>query len=158
MRLDLAPPAKERRLRAKTRDNQKVRHALGAAALAILVAWAAGCAPGPLDVQTIQLGRSLNPDHSVGDHATLFKPHDTIYVSILNSGSGAGTIKVRWMYGSRVVDEPEKTVSYQGASATEFHLQGTRGFPAGDYSVEVFVDGVSVGHRAFRVDDDRVPK
>jgi hypothetical protein len=130
---------------------------MGAVALAMTIV-AAGCASGPLDVQTIQLGRSVNPDRSVASPSTLFKPHETIYVSVLTADTGKGTIKVRWMYGSRVVDEPQKTVSYKGASATEFHIQSAGGFPAGDYSVEVFVDGTSVGRRAFKVDTDRVSK
>jgi hypothetical protein len=32
-------------------------------------------------------------------------------------------------------------------------LQNSGGFPPGDYSVEVLIDGVLVGTRAFKVDD-----
>lgn len=114
---------------------------------------AAGCADAPLQVQTIQVGRSINPDRSVATPTTLFKPHDTIYVSVLTTDTGSGTIGVRWLYGTKVVDEPTKTVSYQGASATEFHIQSAGGFPRGDYSVEVLVDGKPAGKRTFKVDD-----
>jgi hypothetical protein len=34
-------------------------------------------------------------------------------------------------------------------------MQNSGGFPAGDYSVEVFIDGQSVGKRTFKVDDPR---
>ena len=101
---------------------------------------------------TIQLGRSLNPDNSVASHTTTFKTSDTIYVSVLTTETGKGTFRARWTYAGRVVDEPSKTVSYKGAAATEFHLQGTGGVPPGDYNVEVFLDDKSVGSRAFRVD------
>lgn len=121
--------------------------------IAGLVIIAAACRPGPLRVDAIQLGRSLNPDQTVAGHTTVFKRFDTVYLSLLSSDPGAGTIQARWTYAGRVVDEPEKEVSYRGAGgATEFHLQSADGFPPGDYNVEVFVDGVSVGSRAFKVE------
>ena len=120
--------------------------------LALTVA-TAGCRPDePLRVSTIQTGRSLNPDNSVGAHTTTFKPDDTIYVSVLTTDAGAGTIGARWTYAGRVVSEPKQEVSYKGPAATEFHIQNSGGFPPGDYAVEIFLDGVSVGKRAFRVE------
>jgi hypothetical protein len=116
---------------------------------------AAGCGPTePLRVETIQLGRALNPDNSVAGHTTTFKPLDTMYVSVLTPEKGRGTIGVRWTYEGRVVGEPSKDVVYRGAAATEFHIQNSSGFPPGDYSVEVFLDGKSVGKREYRVDTD----
>ena len=113
---------------------------------------ASACAADPLTVSTIQLGRSLNPDNSVASHTTAFKTNETIYVSILTPASGAGTFRARWTYAGRLIDEPTKTVSYKGEAATEFHLQGAGGIPPGDYTVEIFLDDVSVGSRAFRVE------
>jgi hypothetical protein len=55
------------------------------------------------------------------------------------------------MYGGRVVGEPKKQVSYRDEAATEFHLQSAGGFPVGDYTVEAFLDGKSVGTKTFRV-------
>jgi hypothetical protein len=120
---------------------------LGSAVLAL------ACGPtAPLELETIQLGRSINPDGSVGLHTTTFKPADTIYVAVLTKDAGAGTIGVRWKYGSNLVGEPEKKVSYREPRATEFHLSNSGGFPPGDYSVEAFIDGKSVGVRPFKVD------
>jgi hypothetical protein len=120
--------------------------------LAVLVA-GFGCGPRePLSVETIQLGRSLNPDNSVASHTTVFKPDDTIYVAVLTPAAGHGTIGVRWTYVGRIVSEPEREVSYRGPAATEFHIQNSGGFPPGDYDVEVFLNGESVGNRPFRVE------
>jgi hypothetical protein len=111
-----------------------------------------GCAPsGPLQVETIQLGRSLNPDNSVAAHATTFERTDTVYVSILTAGPGSGTIGVKWSYLGRVIDEPQRQVSYREPAATEFHLVNSNGFPPGQYTVEVVVDGKSAGTRNFNV-------
>ena len=111
------------------------------------------CGPqGPLRVDTIQLGRSLNPDNSVGTHTSTFKPLDTMYVSILTPEKGRGTIGVKWTYAGRIVSEPTKEVSYKGPASTEFHIQNSSGFPPGNYSVEVFLDGQSVCKRDYRVE------
>src|SRR5262245_53272266 len=109
----------------------------------------------PLQVEKVQLGRTLNPDNSVATHTSVFKPADTVYVAALSGEKGYGTFKVRWMYQDRLVDEATKEVSYRGRSATEFHLQSAMGFPAGDYSVEMFLNGQSVGKRAYRVEERR---
>lgn len=124
------------------------------AALTVLLTIAAiGCGPAaPLRVDTIQLGRSLNPDNSIGTHTSTFKPLDTMYVSVLTPEKGRGKIGVRWTYEGRLVSDPSKDVSYKGPAATEFHIQNSSGFPPGNYSVEVFLDGTSVGKRDYRVE------
>ena len=111
------------------------------------------CRPSePLRVATLQLGRSLNPDNSVGIHTTRFKPDDSIYVSVLSDKPGYGTVAVRWLFSGQLVSEAKKEVSYQRAAATEFHLQNSGGFPPGEYSVEILINGEPAGRRAFRVE------
>jgi hypothetical protein len=129
-----------------------IRFATSLLALIVTLAFLAGCSPTePLKVETIQLGRSLNPDNSVAEHATSFRPSDTVYVSVLTPTPGRGTIRVRWTYGGQVIDEPEREVSYRDSAATSFHLVNSGGFPIGNYGVEVFLDGQSVGTRNFNV-------
>jgi hypothetical protein len=114
----------------------------------------AGCSPGvPLKVQTLQLGKSLNPDNSVGTHTTRFKPDDTIYVSLLSDEPGEGTVSVKWVFGGQVVSEAKRDVSYMRPAATEFHLQNSGGFPAGEYRVDLFINGQPAGTREFRVEN-----
>jgi hypothetical protein len=113
-----------------------------------------GCGPGePLRVVQIQLGRSLNSDSTVAGTAFAFKPHDTIYLSVTTAGKGSGTIGVRWTYGSHVIDEPKKQVryAYKDSISTDFRLESGSGFPPGEYTAEVFLDGQSVGTKKFRV-------
>jgi hypothetical protein len=125
-----------------------VRAGLVAALLAL-----AGCSPGvPLEVKTIQLGRSLNADDSVGAHTTRFKPDDTIYVSLISEERGEAVVTVRWIFQGQVVSEATREVSYMQPSATEFHLQNSGGFPAGQYRVDILIDGEPAGSREFRVE------
>ena len=124
-----------------------VRGLLGALAIVCTIA----CS-GPLQLTNIQIGRSLNQDGSVASITTLFKPSETVYVAV-QTGAGKGVIGVKWKYGSKVVAEPTKNVDYNtGPKSTEFHLQNSGGFPPGDYSVDIFLDGVQVGTRAFKVE------
>lgn len=121
------------------------------AALALLLV--TGCGPSePLKVATLQLGRSLNPDNSVGTHTTRFKPDDTVYVSILSDEPGYGTITVRWYLHGQRISEASREVSYTRAAATEFHLQNSGGFPAGSYRVDVLINDELAGSREFRVE------
>jgi hypothetical protein len=127
--------------------------AVRAAGIALLLVLAAACKPSEtLVVQTIQTGRSLNSDNSVATHTTRFAPKDPMYVSVLTTARGSGTIEVRWSLGGRVVHQATKEVSYLEGAATDFRFQAADGFPPGDYTVEVFLDGKSVGTRTLRVE------
>ena len=128
-----------------------VTRALSFLPVLLILAVTTGCADAPLALANIQIGRSLNPDRSVASITTLFKPSETVYVSVQTTGAGKGTVGVKWMFGTQVIDEPTKPVSSDGAFSTEFHMQNSGGFPPGDYSVEVFLDGQSVGKRVFKV-------
>jgi len=128
------------------------RRAAAGLALAVALAVAAGCNNAPLKVSAIQLGKSLNSDNSVGNHATTFKPNDTVYAAVLTNESGSGTIETKWYYGSTRVSEMKKDVSYHGEAATEFRFHNTAGFPPGAYRVEFFLDGQPVGERTFKIE------
>jgi hypothetical protein len=118
----------------------------------LVLAGAAGCGSGePLHVTTLQLGRALNADNTVAAFTTRFAPHDTVYLAVVTAGAGSGTISVRWTYFGHVIDEPKRKVSYQDIAATEFHLKTAAALPPGDYIVEAFLEGQSVGTRPFQV-------
>src|SRR5215207_4244288 len=111
----------------------------------ILCTCVAVCGSRPLHITAIQLGRSLNADHSVAEFTTIFDPQDTVYLSVLTAGGGSGTISVRWTFGGKVMGEPKKRVANQDVAATEFTLQSAAGFPPGQYTAEIFLDGKPVG-------------
>jgi len=139
--------------RSDLRDLRDLRgKALVVLLIALMVLSTACSNHDPIRATTIQLGKSLNPDRTVGSHTTRFKPGDTIYAAVLTTGSGSATISARWTYAGRVVGEPRKEVRYKGDAATEFHLQNSSGFPPGDYRVELFVDDTSAGSRGFRIE------
>ena len=115
-----------------------------------------GCGPsGPLKVKTIQTGRSLNSDNSVGLLTQRFRPDQSIYVAVLTDGPGKGTLTAKWTYAGRTVSEDTKKVSYRDSAATEFHITNSSGFPPGDYSVEILLDGKPVETRSLKVEKEK---
>ena len=131
---------------------RSTRHGWSYGFLAAAIALTAACSQGSLVFDNIQLGRSVNADRTVTGFTTRFKPTDTVYVAVLTNGAGTGTIKARWLFGGRVISEPERKVTYHGAASTEFHLENSSGFPPGEYTVELLLDGVGVGSRSFLVE------
>jgi hypothetical protein len=113
----------------------------------------AACGPSePLNVVGIQTGKSLNSDHSIGRHAASFHPNDTMYVSVLSTGRGKGTITVKWSLGGQVLQELTKKASYNDQAATDFRFQAADGFPVGDYTIEVILDGKTIETRRVKVE------
>lgn len=121
--------------------------------VALIAAAGSGCGPSePLEVTTIQTGKSLNSDNSIGIHSASFRPEDTMYVSVLTSARGAGTITVRWKLGAQVIHEVTREVSYNDQAATDFRFEAADRFPVGTYAIEVLLDGKTVGDRTVRVE------
>jgi hypothetical protein len=114
---------------------------------------AVACEPSePLKIVTVQTGKSLNTDHSVAVHAGSFRPKDTMYVSVLTEGRGAGTVTVKWSLNSRVLHQVTKKLSYNAQAATDFRFQAADEFPLGDYTIEVIVDGKTIETRRVKVE------
>ena len=121
--------------------------------IAFACSFAVGCGPtDPLHATTVQLGRSLNSDNSVGTFATRFKPDDTIHIAVLTDKPGRGTFKVRWTFRGQSINEEERSVSYRDEAATEFHINYPGGLPPGDYKVDVQLDDMPAGMREFVVE------
>jgi len=96
-------------------------------------------------VAHVDTGRALTTDKAIADKTESFKPHDTIYASIATENSAASaTLKARWTYqDGQVVDESSQTIAPAGDARTEFHISKPDGWPAGKYTLEVFLNGSS---------------
>ncbi len=49
------------------------------------------------------------------------------------------------------VKEESATLNATGPATTEFHISKPDGWPAGDYQVEILVDGKSAATKSFKV-------
>ena len=119
---------------------------------------AAAPAPAaPAMVTTIETGKSIDANKRVVDTTSMFAPNDTLYVSVVTSNATASnTVKaVVTFQDGQVVDSASQTIAVPamtgGNSVTEFHLSKPGGWPAGTYTVEVWLDGTSAGTRTLTV-------
>jgi hypothetical protein len=102
----------------------------------------------------MELGRSIGSDNRVRAVLTTFAPKDTIYASVTTANTPSGAqLAAKWSYqtGQRV-DSTAREVAGNGSSAvTEFHVSKPGGWPAGKYTVEIFLNGTSAGKQEFEV-------
>ena len=111
--------------------------------------------PAGVTAGTINVGKSIDADKKIAAPMETFAKGDTIYVTVDTTGSGPATLKAKWTYmkggQTSVVKEDTQMITATGPATTEFHISNPKGWPPGDYQVEVFVDDKSVGTKTFTV-------
>ena len=118
---------------------------------------AAPAPPPPAMVTTIETGKHIDANKRIVDTASTFAPNDTLYISVVTTNATATTnLKtVVTFQDGQVVDSSSQTVATPvttgGTSVTEFHLTKPGGWPTGDYTVEVWLDGQAAGTRTITV-------
>ncbi len=108
-------------------------------------------------VSNIELGKSVTADNKIANATSSFGARDTIYASVTTENAAPGSIlSARWTFqDGQVVDSTSQAVAPAGAggstSVTEFHISKGSAWPAGNYKVEFFLDGASVGSKDFKI-------
>jgi hypothetical protein len=110
--------------------------------------------PGDLQIGDITTGRTLAPDGSIVEdtRTTMFWTTDTFYVSVKTEGSADNvTLQARWTGPEGAKAEASKTISPKGPTITALEAPPPRDkegrWPAGDYKVEILVNGSSQASR-----------
>jgi hypothetical protein len=111
--------------------------------------------PAGVAVAAVTLGNAIGADKKVVAITETFAPGDTLYASIDTTGTGTASLAAKWTYhmGEQVavVKEDTMTISTTGPATHEFHVSKPDGWPAGDYEVEITLDGKPAGGRKFVV-------
>lgn len=102
----------------------------------------------------IRLGNAVGADKRVTNETDDFRPTETIYASVATTGIAPNAnLVARWTYqDGQVVSTDSITIAPNSSEYTEFHISNPGGFPAGDYKLEVFMNGQSVGTKDFDVE------
>jgi hypothetical protein len=110
-------------------------------------------AAAPFRVSSVEVGNAIGADKKVTTAGSTFAPTDTIYASVATDGAGPSTtLSARWTYeGDQLVNQESQTITPTGPANSEFHISKPDGFPAGNYKVEISVNGVAAGAREFVV-------
>lgn len=106
-----------------------------------------------VSVTRVTFGRMVGQDKQVTAMTDAFSPSDTIYASVETAGSAPSvSLVARWSYqDGQTVHEETQIIAPTGAATTEFHISKPDGWPAGSYTLEILVDGVSAQKATFRV-------
>jgi hypothetical protein len=118
---------------------------------------AAPAPPAAAMVTTIETGRHIGADKRISDTASTIAPKDTLYVSVVTTNATPSTQlkSVVTFQGGQVVDSATQVVAAPattgGTSVTEFHWVKPDGWPVGDYTIEVWLDGQSAGTRTVTI-------
>ncbi len=109
--------------------------------------------PASVAVSSIDLGTEVGPDQRVTAPTTEFTPKDTIYAAVSTTGTAANAVlDAKWTYqDGQTVNESSQTIAPNGPAVTTFHISKPDGWPAGNYKVEISLDGSSVASKDFSV-------
>jgi len=106
-----------------------------------------------VSVASVDLGTAVGSDQKVTSPTTTFSPQDTIYAAVSTTGTAANaTLSAKWTYqDGQTVNDSSQTIAPSGPAVTTFHISKPDGWPAGNYKVEVSLDGKSVASKDFSV-------
>ena len=110
-------------------------------------------APAPVAVESVDLGTAVGPDQKVSAPTTTFSSKDTIYAAVSTTGTAANAVlNAKWTFqDGQTVNESSQTIAPNGPAVTSFHISKPDGWPAGNYKVEITLDGKSVATKDFTV-------
>lgn len=113
---------------------------------------AAATPAAPVTLVSVDLGSAVGPDQKVTTATTTFTPKDTIYASVATDGTGNATLDAKWTYqDGQTVKDDSKTVAATGPANTTFSISKPDGWPAGNYKVEVSLNGTPAASKDFSV-------
>ena len=108
-------------------------------------------------ITSVDLGNAVGGDMKVGMPMSSFNKTDTIIAAVSTSTSDPaanviGKLGAKWTYqDGQVVNEESKDLNFTGSGATDFQISKPDGFPAGNYKVEITLDGNVVQSKDFTV-------
>jgi hypothetical protein len=111
--------------------------------------------PAGVTLSSVSLGKAVGADKKVSAATEVFAKGDTIHASVDTTGAGSATVLAKWSFtkdGKTVpVKEESATINATGPATTEFHISKPDGWPAGDYQVEILVNGKTAATKSFKV-------
>ncbi|HWX65980.1 MAG TPA: hypothetical protein VNZ27_06055 [Rhodanobacter sp.] len=109
-------------------------------------------APVAVTFSSVELGSTVDASNKILASGTSFAPKDTVYASVDTSGSGNATVAAKWSYqDGQTVHEDSKSLAANGPTTTAFMISKPDGFPAGNYKVDISLNGSQVASKDFSV-------
>jgi hypothetical protein len=104
-----------------------------------------------LSITTVDLGNAVGADNRVSAPLSTFATTDTIHASVATDGASPGDLTAKWTFeDGQVVDTQTKAIP-AGPQVTDFSISKPDGWPVGDYTLELLVNGMVVQTRELAV-------
>ena len=108
-------------------------------------------------VAAVTLGNAIGADKAVTTASETFAANDTIYASVATTGVGHIKLRSVWTFvkGDKTAKASETTMEFDatGPATNEFHVGNGKGWPKGDYRLEIFLgdDAAPAVTKTFKV-------
>jgi hypothetical protein len=104
-------------------------------------------------VTEVQVGKALGPDKRVQTPLESFSTKDVIFATVVTEGTApSAELTARWTYqDGQVVNETKRSIAPTAKDVTEFSIQKPDGWPVGQYTVAISLDGKTVESKSFKV-------
>ena len=108
---------------------------------------------GEFRIAQLLLGTSLDADGLVRTDVQAFAPKDTIHASVLSVGAHSGLrLAATWIGpDGNTIARTEQPIAPEGPIATTFHIANPAGWPPGEYTLRLALDGHPIPGRTFEV-------
>jgi hypothetical protein len=97
-----------------------------------------------VDVESLDLGRTVGTDGKIADKTDEFRPTDAIVAVVETDDNAAGKeLIARWTYGDndQLVEEQRQTIAAGNDVRTTFKLTKPTAWPTGKYHVRIIANG-----------------
>ena len=109
-------------------------------------------ASAAVSFSSVEIGSSVDANNKIRASGTSFAPKDEIYASVETMGNGHATLAAKWTYqDGQTVHEDSKALNASGLETTVFMISKPSGFPAGNYKVDISLDGRPVASKDFSI-------
>ena len=108
-------------------------------------------------VSSVDLGNAVGPDMRVVAPMTSFGKNDTVIAAVSTSTSDPlasvpGKLSAKWSFqDGQVINDESKDVNFTGNGVTDFQVAKPDGWPAGNYKIDILLDGQVVQTKEFSV-------
>ena len=113
--------------------------------------------PAAPAVAAVNLGNAIDANKAVTAPSETFGANDTIYASVATTGVGHVKLRSVWTFvkGDKTAKAYENTIEFDatGPATNEFHVGNGKGWPKGDYRLEIFLgdDATPAVTKTFKV-------
>jgi hypothetical protein len=135
-------------------DTMAANVAAGTDSLGGTISNGAANATDDLDIEELNLGRTVGADGKIADKTDEFRPNDEIIAVLETDDNASGKeLIARWTYGDneQVVNEERQTVAAGSDARTTFRLKKAGAWPVGKYHLRVMYNGREVKSEEFEV-------